>query len=186
MQHFVETEIKLALKSGDRFPARLATLGFRESVARTLERNTLFDTPGSILKERGEMLRIRETDAKAVLTWKGKGPDSGPHKVRPEIETAVASAANLREIVLRLGFAPAFVYEKYRTEFQREASGVVTYDQTPIGDFLELEGDPQWIDATAKELEFGPLDYIQDSYARLYLRYCHQHGIAPSHMTFAG
>ena len=45
----------------------------------------------------------------------------------------------------RLGFK----YEKYRTEFADAAGGTVTFDETPIGNFLELEGSGAWIDEMA-------------------------------------
>jgi adenylate cyclase class 2 len=42
-------------------------------------------------------------------------------------------------------------------------------DETPIGNFLEIEGDPAGIDAAAARLGFARSDYITDSYHRLFL-----------------
>ena len=52
--------------------------------------------------------------------------------------------------------------------------GVVTLDETPIGWFLELEGSPDWIDKTARQLGFSEEDYVILSYAALYLTYCNE------------
>jgi len=45
----------------------------------------------------------------------------------------------------------------------------VMVDETPIGNFLEIEGDPAGIDAVAARLGFARSDYITDSYHRLFL-----------------
>jgi adenylate cyclase, class 2 len=67
----------------------------------------------------------------------------------------------------------------------RNGAAVVTLDETPIGDFLELEGPGEWIDDTAKRLGFSRQDYVLDSYARLYVADCERRGVEPSHMVFA-
>ena len=179
----LETEVKIRLSPAHGFPALLLSHGFRELAPRTFEANTLFDTPDHRLQHDGMMLRLRQTDAKATLTWKGRGVD-GPHKSRPEIETQVESPEKLRQILAQIGFAPVFRYEKYRTEFQREPDGVVTFDETPIGHFLELEGVAEWIDKTALTLGFSPADYVLESYGRLYAADCEKRGIPPTGMIF--
>lgn len=89
------------------------------------------------------------------------------------------------QILRRLGLNPAFRYEKYRTEYSRRgSSGTITVDETPIGDYIELEGAPKWIDATARKLGYSPSDYITSSYGALYLEHCHERGVQPSNMVF--
>jgi hypothetical protein len=44
----------------------------------------------------------------------------------------------------------------------------VVVDETPIGAFLEIEGEVEAIHAAAAALGFGPADYIRDSYAALF------------------
>jgi adenylate cyclase class 2 len=78
-----------------------------------------------------------------------------------------------------------FLYEKYRTEYISTIEpGTVTLDETPIGTFLELEGPPDWIDATARRLNFTEADYIVESYGKLYSDYCIKHGLAPADMRY--
>jgi adenylate cyclase class 2 len=109
----------------------------------------------------------------------------GRHKSREEFETAVSDAANAAKILNRLGFLDCFRYEKYRTEFARSHEpGVVMLDETPIGNFLEIEGPPDWIDETAHELGFDEDKYMTASYGTLYRRHCEAHGRKPSHMVF--
>jgi adenylate cyclase class 2 len=120
-----------------------------------------------------------------VLTWKGPN-QPGKYKSRPEIETWVGSLDAVHKILGNLGFEPVFRYEKYRREFthQENSSGVVTCDETPIGDFLELEGSGEWIDETASRLGFSAKDYVLDSYGRLYQGYCQQNRIDVQNMVF--
>jgi len=62
----------------------------------------------------------------------------------------------------------------------------VLLDETPIGNFLELEGSPTWIDRTARKLGFSVKDYISRSYGYLYLAYCRERRIRPKNMVFKG
>ena len=92
----------------------------------------------------------------------------------------------MSQIFHELGLDLVFRYEKYRTEFTRAGKpGTITMDETPIGDFLELEGPSEWIDETASLLGFSRTDYILDSYVKLYLADCERLGLQPTHMIFA-
>jgi adenylate cyclase, class 2 len=186
MKNATETEVKIRLPNSAALPERLHAAGFTQSVQRLFESNTLYDTPDRSLGENGMLLRLRQIGEKGVITWKGRG-HSGPYKSRPELETTVDSIERLGEILTQLGFQPVFRYEKFRTEFvhTRNGAAVVTLDETPIGDFLELEGPGEWIDDTAKQLGFSPQDYVLDSYARLYVADCERRGLQPTHMVFA-
>jgi adenylate cyclase class 2 len=91
------------------------------------------------------------------------------------------------QILRALGFEPTFRYEKYRTEYQRPhaSTGVVTLDETPIGNFFELEGPADWIDETAAQLGFNRGSYVLASYGRLYLDHCAAEGLQPTNMVFS-
>src|SRR5258708_2254047 len=166
-----ETEIKLALADETGIETRLAEAGFTVSVPREFESNTIYDTVDRKLLAAGSLLRLRQTGSNVLITWKGP-VTAGPHKSRPEIETTAGSLEALAGIVRELGFQPTFRYEKYRTEFvssQDPTCGVITFDETPIGHFLELEGPADWIDSSARRLGFSERDYVLSSYAKLYL-----------------
>jgi adenylate cyclase class 2 len=181
-----ETEVKLRLPNASAIADGLHAAGFAVSTPRQFEANTLYETKDGGLARDGMLLRLRQAGEKAVITWKGPGVP-GPYKSRPELETAIGSAQILHQILGHLGYQPAFRYEKYRTEFMRagDDEGVVTLDETPIGDFLELEGTGAWIDATAAKLGFSREDYVLDSYGRLYLADCERRGVEPGNMVFA-
>ncbi len=180
-----EVEIKLRIGSAGQGRELLATAGFDILTPRHFESNVLYDTPAGRLREQGQILRVRQVgETNPVLTYKGPGRVS-KHKVREEIELSISAAEPFVEILDRLGLAPICRYEKYRTEYQRAGEpGLATLDETPIGDFLELEGPPDWIDSTAKELGFSEPDYILFSYGRLYLQTAEANSSLPPHMVF--
>ena len=179
----LETEIKIQLPAAHGFPDCLLALSFKEHAPRIFEANTLFDTQAGQLRNSNMMLRLRQAGSRAAITWKGKAIE-GPHKSRPELETEIGSFDMTSQILSRLGFTPVFRYEKYRTEFRIDDSGIVTFDETPIGDFLELEGKAQWIDRTAGLLGFSPSDYRLESYGELFELHRAKQGISMTDMTF--
>jgi adenylate cyclase class 2 len=181
-----EIEIKLPLPGEDHGRDLLERAGFQLRSPRVFEANTVYDTPARALRGAGTLLRLRQVDGRGLLTFKGQA-QPGRHKNREEVETEVADPAALAAILERIGFEPAFRYEKYRAEYGRPgAPGHATLDHTPIGDYLELEGPPEWIDEAATQLGFTESDYITASYGGLYFDYCRTRGIEPGHMVFAG
>ncbi len=174
-----ETEIKLAVKDARSARRLLREAGFVVSQPRVFEANTVFDTPDLSLRASSKLLRIREAGRVATLTYKG-APEAGRHKSREELEVKLDNAAAMVAIVERLGYRRAFRYEKYRTEFhQPRRAGIAMLDETPVGVYLELEGTPHWIDATARRLGFQESDYITASYGRIYLDWCAANGCKP-------
>src|SRR5437764_1412685 len=179
-----ETEIKLPAAEVASAKRMLYRAGFRVYKRRVFEDNIVFDTPRLTLRKSAMLLRLREAGGKAILTFKGR-PIAGKHKSREELEVEVSSASTLRTIVEHLGYRAAFQYQKYRTEYKQAGhAGVATLDETPIGIYLELEGQPGWIDRTARQLGYREEDYIVGSYARLYLDWCKKNRVKPTNMTW--
>lgn len=152
---------------------------------RGLERNTVYDTPERELLESGRLLRLRSARGSYVLTVKGPVASGERHKLRDEFEIESPDSEALRGILTTLGYRPVWRYEKYRTAFHREGDdGGVLLDETPIGDFIELEGTRDWIDRTAAELGYTLEQYILKSYGTLYREYATDHPEAGPEMTF--
>mgnify|MGYP001058937935 CR=1 FL=1 len=190
MSRHHETEIKLKVDNVRALRRRLTELGFRRG-PRHLESNVLFDFPDLRMWKARSLLRLRLTGRRWILTFKGTPVESVRYKVRREIEAEIKDGERMRAILESLGLRAAFRYEKYRTAYVRAAkarhSGVplVLYDETPIGNYVELEGPKRWIDETARQLGYGPGDYITASYAALYRRECQERGREPGDMLFA-
>jgi adenylate cyclase class 2 len=181
-----EVEIKFRIADIQALTASLHKGGFRLLTSRTHEMNTLYDQPGAKLRRRGALLRLREYGPKWTLTYKDKaGPRTGRHKSRREIETVVENGPAMAQIIEELGFQPSFRYEKYRTEWS-DANSHVVIDETPIGNFGEIEGPPKWIDATARLLQISVDQYLKESYAELFDAWKRRTKSKATEMTFKG
>jgi adenylate cyclase class 2 len=181
----IETEVKIPVPTWtcDLANQRLTALDFCVSAPRIFEANTVFDTPSQSIRDAQMLLRLRQVADRNILTWKGPTVYD-VHKSRPELEVTFSSFDTMRQILEHLGYSVYFRYEKYRTEFASPETGTVTFDETPIGNFLELEGTGRWIDETAARLGFSPEDYVLESYGRLYLAHCEKLAVQPLNMVF--
>ena len=177
-----EIEIKFRISELGSLTRRLRAAKFRRVTPRTHEMNTLYDLPGQPLRKRGDLLRLREYGGDWVLTHKAKGK-AGRHKTRVELETKVSDGKKMDAILHALGFRPTFGYEKFRAEWT-DGEGHVVVDETPIGNFGEIEGPPRWIDHTAKKLGIPPEDYLTDTYAGLFFAWKRRTRSRANEMTF--
>lgn len=183
----VETEIKFRVADLADLAARLPAAGFRLHTPRAFESNVLYDTPDRQMRARTEILRIRSYAGRFTLTHKrlpGNGPGEDRHKHRIETETEVADGQALAEVFAALGLVAAFRYEKWRTEWS-DGQGHCVVDETPIGNFAELEGPAAWIDAAAGRLNIAPSEYLTLSYGRLFDLWRAEHNSSAQDLTFA-
>ncbi|MGA8730790.1 MAG: class IV adenylate cyclase [Terracidiphilus sp.] len=182
----IETEIKIRLKDLADFDGRLRGAGFQLETPRQFESNVLFDTPDRQMRARTEILRIRNYGGRWRVTHK-RVPDSGVgedrHKHRVETETEVADGSMLAEIFTALGLVEAFRYEKWRSEWS-DGEGHCVVDETPIGNFAELEGSAEWIDGAAARLGVSPSEYMTLSYGRLFEQWQAEHHSTAQDLTF--
>ena len=182
----IETEIKFRVDNLSALDARLRAAGFLIQTPRTFESNVLYDTPDRSMRARTEILRIRNYAGRAIITHK-RLPDSGVgedrHKHRVETETEVSDPLAIEQIFLSLGLVPAFRYEKWRSEWS-DGEGHCVVDETPIGNFAELEGEPAWIDSVAAKLGVPHSEYMTLSYGRLFDLWREEHHSAAEHLTF--
>ena len=177
-----EIEIKFRVPGVRLLGRKLRAAGFRIVTRRTHEKNTLYDLPGEVLRKHKELLRIRKYGSEYTLTHKS-GTVRGRHSSRVELETVVTDGKQIDAILRALGYLPSFRYEKFRAEWA-DRHGHVVVDETPIGNFCEIEGPPRWIDATAKKLGVSSTDYITENYATLFLNWKRETGSTTEEMTF--
>jgi adenylate cyclase, class 2 len=194
-----EIELKFPVSDPADFQSMLPSLGFHLDTPRTFEQNTLYDTPTRTLREQKQLLRLRQYGDLWTITH--KRPSSKPgeaestrYKVRIETETHVDDGEATAEIFAQLGYAPVFRYEKYRTEWSQMplfaadradgAIGHLVIDETPIGNYAELEGPPDWIDSMLELLGIDPNTCLTDSYGKLFSNWKTETGHTAEHLTF--
>jgi adenylate cyclase class 2 len=177
-----EVEIKFPISDPGALAERLRLAGFRLKTPRTHEMNVLYDRPGQPLRRKGQLLRLRKYGSEWLLTHKSKG-SSGRHKSRIETQTKVEDGEKMDAILNSLGYKPSFRYEKFRAEWSN-TRGDVVIDETPIGNFGEIEGPPEWIDRTAQMLGIPADRYITQNYADLFLNWRKKTRSKAKEMTF--
>jgi len=177
-----EIEIKFRVENLREIARKLRAARFRLVTPRTREVNTLYDLPGEVLRNRRELLRLRQYGKSWKLTHKSKG-QAARHSSRTELETSVGDGKTTDAILRALGYSPSFVYEKLREEWT-DGKGQVVVDHTPIGDFCEIEGNPRWIDQTATKLGVSHEDYITKNYATLFAEWKQENKSPATEMTF--
>lgn len=183
-----EIELKFPVDDVVGFRTLVGELGFWMETERTLECNTLYDTPERSLRARKQILRLRSYGKRCVLTHKRKadvGDAGARYKTRIETESEVEDCAAIAEVFHQMGYEPVFRYEKYRTEWGSEGGGHLVLDETPIGVWAELEGAPEWIDAMLERLGVAAEICLTDSYGTLFLDWKAKTGAMAENMTFA-
>ena len=208
-----EIELKIPIADLNRLQSLLPMAGFQLDTPRTFEQNTLYDTPERGLRASRQILRLRNYGGVWTVTHKQPPPAEAElgeiiaaatrYKVRIETETVVEDGPALGALFEKLGYAPVFRYEKFRTEWSQGTSTIdgplfgkdaglppprlrshLVLDETPIGDFAELEGPPAWIDAMLERLGIDPATCITESYGRLFLAWKERTGSAAENLTF--
>lgn len=183
-----EIELKFPVADPAELEARLPGLGFTLETPRTFEHNTLYDTPERNLRQRHQLLRIRRYGEVWTLTHKRQpaGSDDSVYKTRIETETKLEDGDALASVFGQLGYFPAFTYEKFRTEWRYtlRAGAHLVIDETPIGNWAELEGPTDWIDAMRLALQVDPASCSTDSYGKLFLSWKERMGSPATDLTF--
>ena len=178
----VEREIKVRFASKSAAHEAVESVGATPLRSKRLQKDALFDWPDKRLRQSQCVLRVRQENEDCTLTFKGP-PESASMKVREEIESTAGNRSNLVTILERLGLEVWFRYEKYREEFTFDGV-IVAIDETPVGIFIELEGEENVIHQIAGSLGWSQEDYILDSYRDIFLKESNTKGSGTSDMVF--
>ena len=177
----IERELKFAQVDLEALRARLLELEAERLGPVIFEENWLLDRAGE-LGDRASILRVRAEEGRgAVVTFKGPLSFDGPTKVRAELEMRVESSELALAILQALGYVVERRYQKMREEW-RLGTETICLDHTPIGDFVEFEGDRA--EAVAKRCGFAPETALRKSYLMLYAEHLAANPEAPFDMVF--
>ncbi len=175
-----EIEVKFPVKDFQKFRKILEN---NKAVKRTsfFEDNIVFDDESHTLKHEGKLLRLRKSD-RVTLTFKTP-VEKSRFKIMDEHEVEVSDFDETNTILCALGFHRVFRYQKKRDIYEIN-SVYVLLDKTPIGNFIEIEGDKDGIADAACLLGLLIDNGLTDNYAELYQKYCEAKRIKPSDMVF--
>ena len=180
----MEVEAKFHVSNLFRIAARLAELGAEVVHPRILEQNWRYDTPERSLEADWQILRLRVSH-NVVLTYKGRSEAVEGTSQRPEYETEVGDLAQTRLLLDALGYEVSGYYEKYRTEYHLGGI-IITLDEMPFGDFVEIEGAERPGDSTDSPLTWAWTGRrnITENYMLLFNRMKQALGLEIEEMSF--
>jgi adenylate cyclase, class 2 len=175
-----EIEIKFRHHDTEALRGRVLRAG-GNPLAAFFEDNIVYDDREGSLFSRKLLLRLRKSD-RVSLTFK-RPIEKAVFKVMEEIEVEVSDFDSMNGILLALGYNKAFRYQKRRALY---ALGrvAVNLDETPIGDFVEIEGEKADIESAARALDLNMEEGISKSYLELYREHCEERGTEPADMVF--
>lgn len=185
-------EIEVKLRYPSVAPLARAGLQLTLETPRHFEDNWLLDTPERQLSQRAAILRVRQVAGVGTLTFKEKAAPpvaaATQFKARIEIETPLGQPENTLAIFARLGYQKWFRYQKYRTVYHAGLpSGAVLhvmFDETPLGNFVELEGAEAALAEAVQLLGVQPAAYVLESYLALQINACHARGCEFEDLVF--
>ncbi len=179
----VEREVKFPMSSWQQGEVMLMRAQGEVLEPRYFELNSLFDFPTGTLRKRGEALRLRRVQDRGWLTFKGPAQTVEGMKHRDEYETTLDDADALERILVTLGMEEQFRYEKYRQTYRlRDIEACL--DETPIGFFIELEGEVDGIEEAIRNLELLMDRALSLDYPTLYADHRRRFPAAPRFMVF--
>ncbi len=180
MTNDIEREYKFRVESLGAVIEQIKGIGAERGERSALERNWLFDR-GSRIRSSGQVLRLRQDHSGARLTYKGPVTHEKGARVRTEIELGISDLEAARTLLEAVEFEETGYYEKRRSTWHL-GSAEIALDETPIGSFVEIEGD-RAAEVVAL-MGFDPADAETESYVELYETYREEHPDAPRHMVF--
>ena len=133
-------EIELKVHVPDLEPVR-AALALKNARFRgkSQERDTYYNAPHRNFAKTDEALRVRYSDGKAVVTYKGAKIKNLGLKAREELNTAVESGETFEQILARLGFLKTARVCKQRETYELPSATVALDDVEGLGTFVEIE-----------------------------------------------
>jgi adenylate cyclase class 2 len=178
----IEREVKLRFDSPEDARAAILAAGATPLRCRRLQEDVLLDADDESLRRRQCVLRVRTESGRSLLTFKGPAK-LGTMKTRDEHETVVGDGEVLKQVLEALGLHVWFCYEKYREEYAA-TDVTIALDETPVGTYVEIEGDERGIHAMTRALGRTAGDFILHSYRRLFVLHREEYGLGGTHMVF--
>jgi adenylate cyclase class 2 len=176
----IEREIKYIVDDFAPYRVRLARINAAH-VSSFFEDNIIFDNEEETLRKEGKLLRLRKSDT-VTITFK-EPVDRTRFKIVEEHEIDVSDFDAAEKIITSLGFHKVFRYQKNREIYTLKGAHILL-DETPIGNYIEIEGEEDLIVQLSEQLGFSPNRGTSKNYMELYREYCEQNNLEPSDMVF--
>ena len=163
----IEKKYRLTLEEREVLLARLDESGATHE-GEELEENILYG--GGNLDASKQVLRLRRTGRKTILTFKERYASDSAIKQHREDETGIEDAEALIAILDALGYKQTLIYEKRRSTWQWKSAEIVV-DELPFGLFVEIEGEESVIVEVEQALGLAEATAEMATYPELARRY---------------
>jgi adenylate cyclase class 2 len=136
----IEVEFKAKIENFEKFMEvknKILSLGSK-LISKASEEDIYFQHPSRDFSKTDEALRIRKTNGKNYLTYKG-AKISKISKTRLEIQTEIENFENTKEIFYKLGFKPIAIISKKREKYILGSTSIYMDEVKDLGYFIEIE-----------------------------------------------
>lgn len=165
-----EIEVKIRIDNLKEVREKILKLN-AEQKGRSFDEDVYYDFDDGRIRNADKVFRLRNNKIVAF-----KGPQMGKNVMdREEIEMEL-DGDKFREIMSKIGIKPIRKKQKYRETFKFK-EGEVVIDETPIGNYLEIEGPEEFIIDITKKIGFSEKDHIIKTYSQLAKEYYKKEGI---------
>lgn len=133
-------EIELKVRVPDLAPIRQRLRDLHaEQTDRTFEHDVYFNAPHRDFARTDEALRVRYSDNRIIVTYKGAKIQGFEFKAREEINVVVQNGPGFEDILERLGFRKTAIVDKTREYYRYEEASIALDDVEGLGFFVEIE-----------------------------------------------
>ena len=179
-----EIEAKFHVQDLRKIELRLLELKAQLIQPRVHEINLRFDRLNRELRNKSQVLRLRQDD-KARFTFKGPSVETtGGVMRRKEIEFEVGDFDIAKQFLEAIGFEAVLFYEKFRATYELNNVHIM-FDELPYGEFIEIEGEnTEAIRSIANLLGLNWNTMIKAGYHALFERVAEKYGLDVSILSF--
>ncbi|MFA6888131.1 MAG: class IV adenylate cyclase [Candidatus Woesearchaeota archaeon] len=161
----IETEVKIKIDAVE--PIKQKLLGMKAELYKKRALQTDLYFGNKKLRKNGQTLKIRDN---AIFTYKGPAEKKKNIRSNEEIEIMIDNAAYLQLLLEKLGYVQYWKKERYRESYLINMTQICI-DETPMGNFIEIEGKKENILDIAKRLGFSQKDFSADGYGKIWREY---------------
>ena len=172
-----EIEVKFRLNDKREMQKKLMGLG-GTIVSLRFQRDIRAKQPPDSTSLQNVFPRVRESNGKSIMTVKVKNAPAQGFFERDEYEFGVDDSQTALRALAAMGFTDQRALEKYRQTWRIGESDLeVVIDSLPFGDYMEIEGGIEAIEALARDLGLDNADRVTDAYLVEYAKRCKIEGV---------
>lgn len=158
----IETEVKIEIDSVEQIRQKLVEMKAELFKKKALQTDIYLDN--GRLRKKDQTLKIRDN---AILVYKGHSQKRKNIRSSEEIEVMVDNGSYILHLLEKLGYTRYWKKELYRECYLYHMTQICI-DETPMGNFIEIEGKKEDIINIAKQLGFSQKHFIADGYGKLW------------------